>query len=184
MRRLALSVGCAAAVTVLAGCGMSTAGEAVVTDPSTDASTVDATTTSAAPDYSLARLCELLSPDEARRMGGSPEGEEGNSIRDGHEQCTWADETSLIVGVQPGARAGDGNTGPGIVNTPITIDGLPAVQSLEKEPVVTCQVLADLPGGNLLGTSAGTLTRGEGKYDACTLAKQMAEIIVPRVKDQ
>lgn len=165
---------------VLAGCGMSTAGEAVVPD----ASTVDATATSAAPDYSLARLCELLGPDEAQRMGGSADGEEGNSVRDGHEQCTWADETSLIVGVQPGAQAGGGNTGPGVENTPITVDGMPAVQSLETEPVVTCQVLIDLPHGNLLGTSAGTLTRGEGEYEPCTLAKQMAEIIVPRVKDQ
>jgi hypothetical protein len=174
------ALGCAAALVLLCGCGTSRAGVPVAADPP---STVDSPTESEAPEYSLARLCELLSPEEAQRMGGSAEGEKGNNIRDGHALCTWSDETSLIVGVQPGVKSNGGNKGPGITNTPITVGGLPAIQSLETEPVVTCQVLIDLPDGNLLGTSAGTLTRGEGKYDPCTLAKQMADLIVPRVKD-
>ena len=74
--------------------------------------------------------------------------------------------------------------GPGVTNTPVTVDGLAATQSLETEPIVTCQVLIDMPDGNLLGTSAGALTGGEGKYDPCTLATRMANLIVPRVKDK
>lgn len=117
-------------------------------------------------------------------MGGAAQGENGFSTKDGHALCTWADETSLIVGVQPGLKSNGGNKGPGITNTPITVAGLPATQSLETKPIVTCQVLIDLPDDNLFSTSAGTLSRGEGKYDPCTLAKQMADLIVPRVKDQ
>jgi hypothetical protein len=181
--RPALSVGCAVALAVLSGCGTSTAGEPLATDGSSQSSTVDSTTTSKAPDYSLARLCELLSPEEAQGMGGSPEGKEGNSVVDGHALCTWADETSLIVGVQPGVKSSGGSKDPGVKNTPITVDGLPATLSLETKPVVVCQVLIDLPEDNLFAAGAGPLSRGEGKYDACTLARQMADLIVPRVKD-
>lgn len=170
-------MGCA----VLAGCGTSTAGEPVATPGPPPSSTVES---SEAPDYSLARLCELLSPEEARRMGGAAEGEKDNSIHDGHELCTWADEMTLIVGVQPGVRSNGGNKGPGITNTPITVDGLPAVLSRQTKPVVLCQVLIDLPDGNLFSAGAGPQSRGEGKYDPCTLAKEMADLIVPRVTDQ
>jgi hypothetical protein len=177
------ALGCGAVLVLAAGCGTATAGKPVATEDSST-STVESPATSDAADYSLARLCELLGPDEARRIGGSAQGEEGFSTNDGHALCTWADETSLIVGVQPGAKSNGGNKGPGITNTPITVAGLPATRSLETEPIVTCQVLIDLPGDNLFSTSAGNLSRGEGKYDPCTLATQMAELIVPRVKDQ
>jgi uncharacterized protein DUF3558 len=174
------ALGCAAVLTLVAGCGTSTAGEAIPGGQST----VESTTTSRAPDYSLARLCELLGPEEARGMGGSAEGEKGNSINDGHELCTWADEMTLIVGVQPGRKSHGGNKGPAITNTPVTVDGLPATLSHQTKPVVLCQVLIDLPGGNLFSAGAGPQSKGEGKYDSCVLAKQMAELIVPRVKDQ
>lgn len=173
---VALSMGCLAPL-LLAGCGTSSAGAPVPAErPS---STVDS-----AQEYSLARLCDLLSPAETEEMGGSAQGESGNSVSDGHEQCTWADETSLIIGVQPGVKSNGGKKGPGVTNTPVTVDGLAATQSLETEPIVTCQVLIDMPDGNLLGTSAGALTGGEGKYDPCTLATRMANLIVPRVKDK
>lgn len=180
---------CAATLTALAGCGDSTAGEPTATDPagSTTPSTPEPSESSPeseAPDYSLARLCELLSAAEAQELGGSADGEEGNSISDGHEQCTWRGDTSLVVGVQPGLKTTSVRSGPGITNTPTAIDGLTAVQSKETDPIVICQVLIDLPGGNLFGTSAALLTGGAGKYDPCTLATEMANIIVPRVKDQ
>ena len=178
MRRSALSVGCVA-LGVLAGCGTSTAGTPVARHLP---STVDSTTTSETPDYSLARLCELLAPEEARRMGGSATGEEGGSIRDGHALCMWADEMDLLVGVQPGVTANSGQ--PGQTNTPITVDGMPAILAKQTKPVVLCQVLVNLPDGNLLGAGAGPLSRGEGKYDSCVVAKEMAELIVPRVKDK
>lgn len=105
-------------------------------------------------------------------------------MSDGHAQCTWSGDTSLVVGVQPGLKTTNVRTGPGITNTPTTVHGLTAVQSKETDPIVVCQVLIDLPSGNLFGTSAALLSGGEGKYDPCTLANEMANIIVPRVKDR
>ncbi|MPZ84105.1 MAG: DUF3558 domain-containing protein [Actinophytocola sp.] len=193
MRRTAPFAMCAATLTLLAGCAGSTAGEPAATDPpsSTRPSTEDSSESapesapeSEAPAHSLARLCELLSPEEAQKLGGSAEGEKGNSISDGHEQCTWSSDTSLVIGVQPGLKTTSVRTGPGITNTPTTIDGLTAVQSKESDPIVVCQVLVDLPSGNLFGTSAALLTGGAGEYDPCTLATEMANIIVPKVNDQ
>ncbi|HEY0449135.1 DUF3558 domain-containing protein [Actinophytocola sp.] len=173
-------------LSVLAGCGSSTAGEAKATDsPSpTEPSAQESSSENKAPGYSLARLCGLLSSGESRRLGGSAEGEQGNSVSDGHAQCTWSGDTSLVVGVQPGLKTTNVRTGPGITNTPTTVHGLTAVQSKETDPIVVCQVLIDLPSGNLFGTSAALLSGGEGKYDPCTLANEMANIIVPRVKDR
>jgi len=184
--RASAPIVCAAALTALVGCGDSTAGTPVSADQRSaePPSTARPETTSDAPDYSLAHLCELLASDEAQRLGGSAEGEEGNSISDGHAQCTWSGDTSLVVGVQPGLRTTSVRTGPGITNTPTTVDGLTAVQSRETDPIVICQVLIDLPDGNLFGTSAALLTGGEGEYEPCTLANELAKIIVPRVKNQ
>lgn len=169
----------------LAGCGTSTGGEPQAAPDSSGPATAESPTTSEAPDYSLAHLCELLSSEETQRLGGgSAAGEKGNSIHDGHELCTWADEMTLIVGVQPGVRQQGGNKGPTVKNQPITVDGLPATLSKQTKPVVLCQVLINLPDGNLFSAGAGPQSRGEGKYDPCSLAKQMAGIIVPRVKEQ
>lgn len=90
----------------------------------------------------------------------------------------------MVVGVQPGLKTTNVRTGPGITNTPTTVDGLTAVQSRETDPIVMCQVLIDLPDGNLVGTSAALLSGGEGEYEPCTLANEMANIIVPRVNDK
>ncbi len=171
----------------LVACDSATAGQPKPTEPgsqSSEASTEQTTSEPEEPDYSLARLCELLSPEEAEQLGGSPEGEKGNSLRDGHAICTWADKTTLIVGFQDGPTTADVDTGPRITNTPMKIDGLPAVQSLNTDTVVTCDILVDLPSGKLVHTTVGVRTAGEGKYDQCQVAKQFANLVIPRVKDQ
>lgn len=171
----------------LVACNSATAGQPKTTETGSQSSaepTEETTSESQQPDYSLARLCELLSPEEAQQLGGSAEGEEGNSLKDGHTICTWADKTSLMVGFQDGVTTADVETGPSITNTPIKIDGLPAVQSLNTDTVVSCDVLVDLPSGKLVHATTGTLSAGEGQYDACQLANQMANLIIPRVKDQ
>ena len=165
-----------------AACNSTTAGQPKSTPGEPEPS--PSATTSKTPDYSLARLCELLSPEEAQSLGGSAEGEEGNSLRDGHPICSWADETSLHVGFQEGHRSADVDTGPSITNTPIKIDSLPGVQSLNTDTVVSCDVLVDLPSGRLVHSTAGTLSAGEGKYDPCDLANRLANLIIPRVRDQ
>lgn len=171
----------------LVACDSATAGQPKPTETgsqSSETSTELTTSEPEEPDYSLASLCDLLSPEEAEQLGGSPEGEEGNSLRDGHTICTWADKTTLIVGFQEGPTTADVDTGPGITNTPMKIDGLPAVQSLNTDTVVTCDILVDLPSGRLVHTTVGVRTAGEGKYDHCQVAKQFANLIIPRVKDQ
>lgn len=168
-----------------AACDSATAGQPRPTGTSTESAT-ESSSESAAPDsdFSLASLCELITPEEARQLGASPEGEQGNSIGDGHEICTWKDQTSLVVGYQTGTSAAQADTGPGITNTPTTIDGLPAVQSLSTDTVVICEVLVDLPSGKMVAASATVLSAGEGKYDQCQVANQLANLIIPRVKDQ
>lgn len=135
-------------------------------------------------DYSLARLCELLSPDEAEELGGSADGETGNSLRDDHTICTWKDKTTLIVGFQEGGAYASVDTGPTITNTPTTIDGLPGVQSLNTDISTTCDILVDLPSGRLVHTTVAVRTAGEGQFDHCQVANQLANLIIPRVKDQ
>jgi hypothetical protein len=184
----AAALGCAAGLTaLLTGCGgESTAGEPVATDPppSTESSTDDPPAPeSSESDYSLAQLCGLLTAEEARQFGGSPDGTEGNSTKDGHEQCRWDDETSLVIGVQPGGKSANAPTGPGITNTPVDVDGLTGVQSLATDPILMCQLLVDLPSGNLISVGAAPLSAGEGKYEPCDVANQMADLVVPRVKD-
>lgn len=176
-----------AVLTVLAACDSATAGQPLPKETSSRSSeepTGESTSETKEPEYSLARLCELMSPDEAQRLGGSAEGEKGNSITDGHAICQWADETSLVVGFQNGMTTANAETGPGITNTPTTVDGLPAVQSLSTNPVAICQVLVELPSGKLFSVGASVRSAGEGKYDPCQVATQMSNLIVPRVKDQ
>ena len=132
----------------------------------------------------MARLCELLSPAEAQELGGAAEGEETNALNDGHDICEWADETSLIVGFQTGTSTANADTGPGITNTPTTIDGLPAVQALSTDTIVVCEMLVDLPSGKMVSAGATVLSAGEGKYDPCQVANKLANLIIPRVKDQ
>jgi hypothetical protein len=171
----------------LAACASRTEGQPQPTETSTQRSeepTAESTSESEEPDYSLARLCELISPEEAQELGGSSEGKEGNSITDGHDICTWGDKTTLVVGWQGGTSTAQADTGPGITNTPTTIDGLPAVQAVQTEPITICEMLVDLPSGKMFGAAVSIRTAGEGLYDPCQVVTQMANLIIPRVKDQ
>lgn len=172
---------------VLAACDSATAGQpqpTQTTSQSSEEPTEESTSETKEPEYSLARLCELMTPDEAEQLGGSTEGEEGNSIADGHAICTWADKTTLVVGWQQGPTSAQADTGPGITNTPTTVDGLPAVQSLQTKTVTICEMLVDLPSGKLFGAAVSVRSAGEGMYDPCQVVTQLSNLIIPRVKDQ
>jgi hypothetical protein len=129
-------------------------------------------------------LCELLSPEEARELGGSAEGKKTNSAKDGHAVCQWSDATTLVAGFQEGQTTASAETGPGITNTPTTVDGLTAVRQVSTEPSTICQVLVDLPSGRLFSSAVSILSAGEGKYDPCQVATQMSDLIVPRIRTQ
>lgn len=172
---------------VLAACNSATAGQpqpTPTTSQSSEEPTEESTSETEAPKYSLARLCELMSPEEAQQLGGAAEGEEGNSIADGHDICTWADKTTLVVGWQQGPTSAQADTGPGITNTPMTIDGLPAVQSLQTKTIAICEMLVDLPSGKLFGAAVSVRSAGEGLYDPCQVVTELSNLIIPRVKDQ
>lgn len=176
-----------AMLTAVAACDDATAGQPQSTDSAKQSSapeTTETTETSKEQKYSIARLCELLSPEEAQQLGGSAEGEEGNALNDGHPICTWKDKTGLIVGFQEGTSTADADTGPNITNTPTTIDGLPAVKAVTTEAFVICEMLVDLPSGKMFSGTVSVRSAGEGQYDPCEVATQLANLIIPRVKDQ
>lgn len=171
-----------------AACTSETSGQAETagtpTSSSVEEPTEQSTSESEEPDYSIASLCELISEDEAEELGGSAEGEKGTSVTDGHAVCQWSDATSLTVGFQEELTTANADTGPGVTNTPTTIDGLTAVQSLQTDPVVLCEVLVDLPSGKLFTSGAAVLSAGEGRFDPCEVANQLSNLVIPRVKDQ
>jgi hypothetical protein len=174
-----------AMLTALSACDDATAGQPQPKD-STKTSTSETTETSESQEqkYSLSRLCELLSPEEAQQLGGSAEGEDGNALNNGLPICTWKDKTGLIVGFQENTTTAQADTGPNITNTPTTVDGLTAVLAKTTESVVICEMLVDLPSGRMLATSVTVRSAGEGQYDPCQVVTQLANLIVPRVKDQ
>jgi hypothetical protein len=167
-------------------CTSATAGQPEPERTGQSSSDAPSEESTSAPDsqYSLARLCELLTPEEAQQLGGSADGEEGHSVSDGHTVCQWSDATTLVIGAQDGMTTANAETGPSVTNTPTTIDGLTAVQSLKTEPIVICQVLVDLPSGKLFTSAVSVLSAGEGRFDACQVATQLSNLIIPRVKDQ
>ncbi|MGB3443030.1 MAG: DUF3558 domain-containing protein [Actinophytocola sp.] len=179
-QRVAVVVGLAV-LFALAACNSATAGQPTTETGSTEE---PAEETTSEPDYSLARLCELLTPDEAQQLGGSADGEKTNSVSDGHAICQWSDATTLVVGFQDGLTTANADTGRGITNTPTKVDGLPAVQSLQSDRFVVCEILVDLPSGRLFTSSASVLSAGEGKYDPCQVATELSNLIIPRVSDQ
>jgi Protein of unknown function (DUF3558) len=189
--RTVVCIVCAAGLSAITGCGGdSTVGEPVAKDPPGQTRTGQETgdqpsSPSRSPEssYSVADLCGLLSVEEVERLGAAGEGTVGYSMKDGHEQCRWDDETQLVIGLQPNGRSKNAPTGAGITNTPVEIDGLTAVQSAATEPIISCQLLVDLPTSGLISLSAAPLSSGVGKYEPCDVAKQMADLVVPRVKD-
>ena len=173
-----------AVLAVVSACDSATAGQPRPEQSASSSAPTTGESTSEAPEFSLARLCELITPEEAEELGGSTEGEEGNSIADGHAICTWKDKTTLVVGWQEGTSTAQADTGPGITNTPTEIDGLPAVQSLSTKTVAICEMLVDLPSGKMFGAAVSVRSAGEGMYDPCQVVTQLANLIIPRVKDQ
>lgn len=184
VKRSVAAVAGVAALIGLAACNSATAGEPKGGGSSVEETTETTTSEPEEPDYSLARPCELLSSEEAQQLGGAAEGEKTNSASDGHAICQWSDKTTLVVGFQEGLTTANADKGPGITNTPIKIDGLPAVKSLQTDTFVVCEILVDLPSGKLFTSSASVLSAGEGKYDACQVATELSNLIIPRVKDQ
>lgn len=179
---------CAAGLTAITGCGGdSTAGEPVAKDPpgqeTGDQPSAPPRTQPRGSSYSVTDLCGLLSVEEVERFGAAGEGTSGYSTKNGHEQCRWDDETQLVIGHEPNGTSKNPPTGAGITNTPTEIDGLTAVQSASTEPIIACQLLVDLPTSGLISLSAAPLSSGVGKYEPCDVAKQMADLVVPRVKD-
>ncbi|GAB3442965.1 DUF3558 family protein [Actinophytocola sediminis] len=182
----ALLVG-AASLTVLTACGgESTAGEPTSADRQVDQTSSEPPPSTdgdeSAADYSLSQLCGLLEPAEAQRLGGSAQGREGNSISDGHDICTWENETSLIAGVQPGLDLSSVRPSEDVTVTQTTVDGLTAVKK-QTASINACEIVVELPGENLFGVSAAPLSAGEGKYEPCAVADEFAAIAIPRVKD-
>jgi hypothetical protein len=176
-----------AVLTVLAACDNATAGQPLPKESSSQSAeepTDESTSETKEPEYSLAQLCELLSPDEAQELGGAAEGKKTNSAKDGHAVCQWSDATTLVVGFQDGQTTDSAETGPGITNTPTTVDGLKAVQQLSTDPITICQVMVDLPSEKLFTSAVSVLSAGEGQYDPCQVATQLSNLIIPRVKDQ
>lgn len=177
-----------AMLTAVSACDNATAGSPQPTDTTktSTSATEDSPKTSESKEnkYSIARLCELLSPEEAQQLGGSPEGEEGNALSNGMPICEWKDKTGLTVGFQEGTSTAQADTGPDITNTPTTVDGLTAVLAKSTDTVVICEMLVDLPSGRMYAGSVTVRSAGEGLYEPCDVATQLANLIIPRVKDQ
>jgi hypothetical protein len=167
-----------------AACDSATAGQPQPTDTAKKTSTSETTTTSQKQEYSISALCGLLSPEEAQQLGGSAVGELGNALSNGMPICAWKDKTGLNVGFQEGTSTAQANTGPNITNTPTTVDGLTAVLAKTTESIVICQMLVDLPSGKMYAGSVSVRSAGEGQYDPCQVATDLANLIIPRVKDQ
>jgi Protein of unknown function (DUF3558) len=183
---MATLLGCAACLTVLTACGgESTAGEPVADDPPAQESAAEDPPDSeseAAPDqYTVADLCGLLEPEEATGMGGGAEGETRYSTTNGAELCGWSGDMYLVVGLQQDANLEGITSGPDREVSPTEVAGVPAKRKLTPS-LDTCEILIDLDS-NLFFASAGPLSAGEGKYDSCTVADELASITVPRVTD-
>ena len=172
-----------AMLTAVSACENATAGQPSSAGASSETPSPE-TTTSKKQKYSMARLCELLSPEEAQQLGGAAEGEEGHALSNGTKVCEWKDKTGLTVGFQENTTTAQANTGPDITNTPTTVDGLTAVLAKSTDPIVVCQMLVDLPNGWMYAGAVSVRSAGEGQYDPCQVATELANRIIPRVKDQ
>lgn len=176
----------AAVALTATGCGQVTAGRAVpgANSPSpvsTARSTTTTTTAEFVPDYSNTALCKLLTSDEAESLGGAAEGKPGNSVTDGHPQCQWSADTSIVIGFQKGTQSTNVNTGPEYTNTPTTVQGLAAMQSLTTDPIEICQALVDVSPEAVIYAGAANRSGGEGKYQPCDVANQLINIVIPKV---
>ncbi len=173
-----------AMLTVVSACDNATAGQPKPTKDASTSKTEESTSETQEQKYSIAELCKLISPEEAQRLGGSAEGEMGTALSNGVPVCTWKDKTGLTVGFQEGTTTAQADTGPNITNTPTKVDGLTAVLSKTTESIVICEMLVDLPSGKMFAASVSVRSAGEGQYEPCQVVTELANLIIPRVKDQ
>lgn len=192
LRMSAVVAGVVLAMAVSA-CDSTTEGQPKSGDPTTTSSSEESgngssseePTSSGSPSFSNTQLCGLLTSAEAQQLGGSATGEAGFSIRDGHPQCQWSADTGLTIGFLDGSQVGDGPSGAGVTNTPITVAGIEALQSLQVEPNREfCQVMVNLSDDSMMAAGASVRDGGEGKYTPCDVAKQFAEIVIPKALDR
>ena len=173
----------------LTGCQSQTNGRpSAAVDPAS--SSTDTTTRSTSPssganedlDLSNTALCDLLTADEAEKLGSSATGTPGNSTADGHPLCQWTQDTGLIVGFQKDVQSTSAQSKPGVTITPTTISGHRAAQSQEVDSVgEVCQIFIDITDRTMLSVSAYNRSGGEGKYVPCDVANDLANIVVPKV---
>jgi hypothetical protein len=176
----------AAFALAVVGCSTPTEGQPTSEDEAPTTSSDEPSTSESTPagskTFTNTQLCEFLTTDEAQGLGASANGEPGYSLKDGSPYCQWSAATALTIGFQEGAQVGNGPSGAGITNTPVTVAGEEAVQSLLVEPNREfCQIMVDLSDNSLL--AAGASVR-EGSQLPCDVAMQLAEIIIPKAMDR
>lgn len=184
MHRIIVGGAVLAAVIAVAGCTDSTAGTPTTTTSAAPAVTSPAVASSAAPvsDFSGEQLCGLLTADEAQRLGASGAGEPGINVSTGDPTCQWSDDT--VIGLAFAARRTTDalKKGPGITITPGTFDGLAGVVSDNTTKPPLCQVVVNLTDHSSMAIAAGVHPSAESQYDRCTVAKQLADIVIPKIK--
>lgn len=172
---------------MLAGCTSTTAGRAAPAphDPEPGPSTSEAPSSPAGPlELSNTQLCDLLTVDEAGQLGGGARAEAGYSVSSGHPQCSWLADTSLVITFAKNGQSKDVKGGPNITNTPTTVAGLSAVLSKEVDVVESCQLIVDVTDRSVLSFLAGVHDSGKGRYETCDVATKLANIVIPKVKQQ
>lgn len=133
-------------------------------------------------EFSQDELCELLTSDEAQQLGGSAEGRPGMNVVYKAPICQWVDKTSILVVYRPNAVLKGAEYGPTVTHKNIDVNGIQAVLFDNTKLGGLCQVGIDLTDHSDLVVGVAVLSSGEGKYNKCDVAKQMAAFVFPKVK--
>lgn len=187
MRSTTLGFLAVATVLAAAGCADEPGVAAPGTTTQAPATTTTAPPTSTTPtpkqvSFDPDALCELLTPEEAARFGAENP-RPTNSFQTGNPQCGWMGETSLVIDYAADAAGGIGVSGPNVKTTDVTVAGTDAVLQRITDKAEICQVAFPVNGGRSgMAVGASVLSRGEGKYEPCDVAKKLAEIVIPKVK--
>jgi hypothetical protein len=132
-------------------------------------------------DFTEEEMCDLLSGAEAERLGGSSEGEPSRNVITEGPLCKWSNATSIVATFLDYAVASQLKSGPTITKTKIQIAGTSATQSDDTSDGGLCQVGFDLTDHSSLIVGVTVLT-DPAKYKRCDVAKQVAAIILSKVK--